>query len=162
MQWKLVGERTLPPAEIDIWFVEGDQILRRHLVFERLADLRACVLKQRQAGGLSCDVYGDDGRSFADELRDAIFELHYDTAPVSAGARKSKLTDMRFLRLLPSCHPSSREVSGSLGHCRAGARTHPLKLTARPASFMVKVQQATIRLSNRPSAHDVPGDNVIR
>lgn len=102
MQWELVGGTILPPTQEDIEFVEAKQKYRTHLVRERAPGIRDELLKQRKATGLSCDLCKRTGSEFEESIRNAIFEAHHNTAPVSAGERTTKIGDMALL--CACCH----------------------------------------------------------
>ncbi|MCA1442685.1 hypothetical protein I6F07_21170 [Ensifer sp. IC4062] len=100
IQWELANQVAPPPTEEDRSFIEGKKTLRAHLVRERAAGLRNHLLKARQSAGLSCDVCGVTGNDLNDDVRDAMFEAHHASAPLSDG--EETIDDMALL--CACCH----------------------------------------------------------
>lgn len=89
-------------SDEDKSFVEGEPKWVTHLARERAAGLRGALIKMRSAGGLSCDVCGDTGGNLPAEIKEAMFEAHHSTEPLSTGKRETKLSDMALL--CACCH----------------------------------------------------------
>ncbi|WP_105436501.1 HNH endonuclease signature motif containing protein [Neorhizobium tomejilense] len=100
-QWQFLDVANLPPSEEDLEFSEGKPGWKLHLVRERHAGARASLLKAR-AGSIFCDICGETGDHLSEDIRNAMFEAHHATKPVSDGERKTKLKDLALL--CASCH----------------------------------------------------------
>ncbi|MDX2382495.1 hypothetical protein CN135_30950 [Sinorhizobium meliloti] len=101
IQWELANQVAPPPTEEDRSFIEGKTTLRTHLVRERAAGLRNHLLRARQSAGLSCDICGVTGDDLDEGVREALFEAHHASAPLSDG--ETKTTRIEDMALLCAC-----------------------------------------------------------
>lgn len=103
VQWELANQVLPPATEEDREFIEGKKTLRAHLVRERAVGLRGHLLRARLPTGLSCDICGVTGIELEEDIRDAVFEVHHASAPLSDGGEKRTTIDDLAL-LCACCH----------------------------------------------------------
>ncbi|KXG85799.1 HNH endonuclease [Agrobacterium bohemicum] len=101
-RWQFVVADDIPASEEDWEFTEGRKILRSHLFTERAAGVRKKLLRSRGRAGLFCDICETTGEHLSAGLRDALFEAHHSSAPMSNGERTTRKDDVALL--CACCH----------------------------------------------------------
>ncbi|MCQ1779118.1 HNH endonuclease [Neorhizobium galegae] len=102
IQFRLMELASPPLSEEDLEFSEGKPEWKLHLVRERHTGVRANLLKARAATGIFCEICGATGNHLDKNIRNAMFEVHHATKPMSDGERKTTLKDLALLCV--NCH----------------------------------------------------------